>query len=228
MSMCGSRAWAGASDQMRSRREREAEAQTVVGTTKLTADLDTIVESVGEENAGWHTALATKIAGITEKPGVYLFTLPADDRYAQGRLMLHGRTFGPEGQKRQIQFQFTYAARKLEGTSLVILYVGKAANLRDRLKNHLNLRNDSTTSQMLKGLASQAVHHGEERNVQTALTHLRERAQIIYYELGHEDEAESDSRENDDVGESFTSDRDLLEIKLIAKYAPPFNIKAER
>lgn len=200
----------------------------VTGTTGLKANLDAIVESVGKENGGWRTISAAKISSITSKPGVYLFTLPADDRHVQGRLTLYGRTFGPKGQKRQLQFQFTYAARKLEGTSLAILYIGKAANLQDRLKNHLNLRDDSTTSQMLHGLASQAVHHGEERNVKTALAHLQAKAQIIYYELGHDDEAENDPREDNDVGESFAADRDLLEIKLIAKYAPPFNLKAER
>ncbi len=201
-------------------------AKPVKGTTRLTMDLDAIVAAAGEGD--WRSVRANEISGITKRPGVYLFTLPEKDRHGHGRLTLYGRTFGAKGMRRQLQIEFAYAAQKLEGTSQLILYAGKAANLRDRLKNHLNLREDSTTSQMLSGLASQAVHHGEERNVAAALAHLLAEATIYYYELGHAHECDRDPREDDEVGESLTADRDLLEIKLIAKYAPPFNIKAER
>jgi len=75
----------------------------------------------------------------------------------------------------------------------------------------------------------EAAGEGDWRsNVATALAHLLAEATIYYYELGHAHEFDSDPSEDDDVGESLTADRDLLEIKLIAKYAPPFNIKAER
>ena len=51
---------------------------------------------------------------------------------------------------------------------------------------------------------------------------------LLGAELGHTDEENYDPRSDDEVGESHAADRDLLEIKLIARYAPPFNIKAER
>ena len=37
----------------------------VIGTTKLTSDIDAIVESVGKENGGWHTISAAAISGIS-------------------------------------------------------------------------------------------------------------------------------------------------------------------
>lgn len=200
----------------------------VAGNTKLAHELDAIVDSVGKKGSGWESIDLPNISSITDEPGVYLFTLPSDDRHGQGSLILHGRTFGRKKRRRQLRIKFTYSAQKLEGTNRLVLYVGKAANLRSRLKNHLNTRDDSTTSQMLRGIASQAVYHGEEPDVQSALDHIQKVATIYFYTLGHANEQRHDPRGVDDVGESFAADRDLLEIKLIAKFAPPFNIKAER
>ena len=134
----------------------------VKGTTRLSTatDLDAVVESASK--GGWRSISAEAISCITTMPGVYLFAPPEDDRNGRGCLTLYGRTFGAKGKRRQLQIQFTYSAHRLEGTSQVILYAGKAANLRDRLKNHLKLREESTTSQMLQGLVSQALHHGEQ------------------------------------------------------------------
>lgn len=204
--------------------------QPILATTRLSADLDAIVRSAADERAAWKVASlsASSIREISKNAGVYCFVVPASALPTERRLVLHGRTFGPKGAKRQLQVRFHYQPSKFPRGDGLVVYVGKAASVRSRIKGHLSVNVRATTNQVLRGLAGQTHRRITQDDLRAARDVLIRNATIYYYEHYHPDESEADYRTAADIGECFVAERDLLEIKLIAAYAPPFNIKAER
>ena len=203
--------------------------QAILATTRLAADLDAIVSSAGCVGSRWQCSAlsATDVPGISSSAGVYCFVLPEAALPTERALILHGRTFGKKQARRQIQIRFDYQAIQFAGREELVVYVGKAANLRARIKGHLSTHVRATTNQVLRGLVG---------GPHTAITSAAlERARSVLQKLGsvhlvehfHPNEL-IDHRTAAEIGECLVAERDLLEIKLIAKYAPPFNIKAER
>jgi hypothetical protein len=124
----------------------------ILARTRLAADLDRIVAAAGSEDGGWRQAPLNELEKIPQTPGVYCFVLPESDLPPERVLILHGRTFGPKGKRRQLQIRFHYkAAAFTEGSGLVV-YVGKAVNLHGRIKGHLSVNPKATTNQVLRGL----------------------------------------------------------------------------
>jgi hypothetical protein len=200
----------------------------VFATTKVTSDLDRIVASVGNEGSGWCRASLQNLEGIPDNPGVYCFVLPESDLPKERRLILHGRTFGPKDARRQLQFRFEYSATALTRGSDLVIYVGKASNLRARLKSHRSVNRDATTNQVLRGLVGKPYCDLNTSELEGAWKNLIKHGTVYYFKHAHDDEIKNDPATMDEVGQSSVAERDLLEIKLIAKYAPPFNLKAER
>jgi hypothetical protein len=177
----------------------------------------------------WATARLTdkEINDISEDAGVYCFTMPEFALPEERALILHGRTFGGKGSRAQLQIKFTYEAQKFGDNDDLVLYVGKAAGLRARIKGHLSVDTRATTNQVLRGIVGGTHTSVRESSLRRALNSMREHARVHFFE--HSLPSESiDFRTLAEAGECLVAERDLLEIKLIAKFAPPFNIKAER
>jgi len=85
----------------------------------------------------------------------------------------------------------------------------------------------STTNQVVRGMGSASHPKMKDEKLRDGLNRLKASGSVWFYEHAHLKE-DADPRKTDDMGESWVAERDLLEIMLIAKYAPPFNIKAER
>jgi hypothetical protein len=199
----------------------------ILATTRLTSNLDEIVLSAGVEGSMWRKASLADIGEIPGNPGVYCFVLPESALPIDRAVILHGRTFGPKGARRQLQIRFHYTASAFTEGADMVIYVGKAVNLRGRLKAHLSVDIRATTNQVLRGLVGKPHTHITREALTKSRKHLKEHGVVYYYEHSHADER-NDHHTRDDVGETFVAERDLLELKLIAKYAPPFNLKAER
>ena len=199
----------------------------ILATTKLAADLDHIVATAGQKNSQWRSASLKKVNEIPKRPGVYCFVLPESDLPKERTVILHGRTFGSKDKRRQLRIHFYYSAAALTDGSDLVVYVGKAVNLHGRVKGHLSVDPEATTNQVLRGLVGKPHSDVTETALQDARRDLVEHGTVYYFEHSHPDE-ERDHSSLNDVGVSLVAERDLLELKLIAKYAPPFNIKAER
>jgi hypothetical protein len=199
----------------------------ILATTRLTADLDRIVALAGSEDAGWRKASLKMLKEIPQKPGVYCFVLPENDLPRERVLILHGRTFGSKDKRRQLQIRFHYSADTLTEGSGLVVYVGKAVNLHGRIKGHLSINPKATTNQVLRGLVGKQHSAVDSPALKKAKMRVVGHGVVHYFEHCHADEAK-DHVKLDDVGECLVAERDLLELKLIAKYAPPFNLKAER
>src|SRR5262245_61725794 len=128
--------------------------QPILATTRLSADLDEIVRAAADDGTAWKASALSEsgIRGISKNAGVYCFVVPASALPAERRLVLHGRTFGPNGAKRQLQVRFDYQPRKFSRGEGLVVYVGKAASIRARIKGHLSVNVQATTNQVLRGL----------------------------------------------------------------------------
>jgi hypothetical protein len=196
----------------------------ILAQTKLGTDLDAIVASAGSSD--WFKTSLRNLEAIPKAPGVYCFVLPKECLPKERVVILHGRTFGKKNARRQLHFKFEYTAQVFaEGCGLVV-YVGKAANLHGRVKAHLSTNVRATTNPVLRGLIGKPHPNVTTAGVEESRRNLVQHGMVFYFEHSHPDE-KSNPAFIDDVGESFVVERDLLEIKLIAKYAPPFNLKAE-
>ena len=209
------------------KKEPQAPAKPILATTRLTQKLDHIVEAAGTQEGKWSEASLQAIDEIPQVPGVYCFVL--DEKYLpkERMLILHGRSFGREGNRSQLQFRFHYTASILKAGSGLVVYVGKASNLHGRMKGHLSTNVKSTTNQVLRGLAGKRSSEVSALELKAARKTLLENGKVFFFEHYRKDEKKEHGG-RDDVGQSLVAERDLLEIKLIAKYAPPFNLKAER
>jgi hypothetical protein len=132
--------------------------------------------------------------------GVYALLLPTI-WFSPARIMdLHGPN------KCAIPFEFTLPDL-MDGYGVV--YVGKSSNLCQRWQGHLTPGKRKDGGQVKHGL----IDCGLARNEESALRILREHARIIYTELS---------------APEHCANRDMLEMSLCTRFAPPFNIKSER
>jgi hypothetical protein len=204
--------------------------EAILATTKLMADLDQIVASLGHQDTSWLRSRLKKdqVEKLSQNPGVYCVILPKSALPKNRTLILHGRTFGRRNARRQLQILYSYEPKAvISGSKDMIVYVGKAANIRARIKGHRSTNPGATTNQVLRGLIGKPKTQVTEKLLQCAKECLENHGSIYYVDHFHENEL-SDCRASDNAGECLVAERDLLEIKVIAAYAPPFNIKAER
>lgn len=201
--------------------------KSIVATTKITDGLDLEIPTTGGKHSKWCKVILKNIDHIPKNPGVYCFVIPKTKIPKRRLLILHGRTFGSKSNRRQLQFAFYYRAAPFTDGSGLVMYVGKASNLHGRLKGHLSVNPKATTNQVLRGLVGKAKADIDIDALKEALEQLRNHGTIYYHEHYHKDELKAPDHFRG-AGKSLVADRDLLEIMLIAKYAPPFNIKAER
>jgi hypothetical protein len=91
----------------------------------------------------------------------------------------------------------------------MVVYVGKASNLHQRLQGHFGTGATSTLVQVQNGLVESETCQDRP----SAISFMLEHAVIVYRELS---------------GDANVANRDLLELSLVAAFAPPFNVKSER
>lgn len=139
---------------------------------------------------------------VVKKGGNYVFLFPEANFSEERKIILDG----PGGRK--IPFHFSSKSH-LPHSGLFVAYAGKAANLSQRFQWHFSLAARNTGAQVQYGLVKSGVC--EDR--QEAVDFMLANATIFYRELS---------------GDENAANRDLLELSLCAKFAPPFNIKSER
>jgi hypothetical protein len=156
----------------------------VLATTRLAADLDRIVSAVGNQGMGWRKAplLRAHLPTISQNPGVYLFLLPRQVLPETRVIILHGRTFGRTSSRRQLQIEFSYQAKLLENSDSMVVYVGKASNIRARIKLHLSTHPQATTNQVLRGLVGKPHTHITRGVLEEAKQTLQANGSIYYME----------------------------------------------
>ncbi len=134
--------------------------------------------------------------------GVYAFLFPESHFLEEREISLDGPL------KRSIPFRFSHKTHPAH-EGYVVAYVGKATNLSQRFKLHFSRTERSTVVQVRAGL----VKSGFCVDRHLALDFMLQHAVIRYREL---------------TGDEHAANRDLLELSLCARFAPPFNIKSER
>lgn len=136
--------------------------------------------------------------------GVYAILLPSD--WFQPRRILH--LHAPHKHEGVgIPFEFSVPAFTEDGYGIV--YAGRTSNLRQRWRGHFCRGERKDGGQVKYGMLDCRVAD----DIDSALRELRQHARIIYTVLD---------------GPKHCANRDLLEMSLCAKFAPPFNIKSER
>jgi|SRR5665213_715364 len=136
--------------------------------------------------------------------GVYAILLPTKWFHPSRTLPLHA----PHRHKGE-KIQFEFVLQDFAGDGYGVAYVGKTINLRQRWRGHLMPGERKDGGQVKFGLLDCGVHSTKEE----ALRDLRINARIVYTKLSGPDQC---------------ANRDLLEMALCARLAPPFNIKSER
>lgn len=138
---------------------------------------------------------------VQKKGGNYAFLFPETFFAEEREIALDGPA------KRKIPFCFSVQSHPASN-GLVVVYVGKATDLQQRIQLHFGLTQKSTTAQVQYGLVKSRICTDRESAVRFMLQH----AVIVYRELS---------------GDEHTANSDLLEMSLCARFAPPFNIKSE-
>jgi hypothetical protein len=144
----------------------------------------------------------TGLSSIRSVGGNYVFLFPACHFEQEREISLDGPG------SRKIPFRFSSRSHP-PCDGLVVAYVGKAANLHQRFQWHFSLARRNTGAQVQYGLLKSGVCPSRSAAVEFMLLN----AIIIYRTL---------------PGDEHTANRDLLELSLCARFAPPFNIKSER
>ncbi|MFH1497355.1 MAG: hypothetical protein ABII82_05960 [Verrucomicrobiota bacterium] len=157
---------------------------------------------------GASTALAAHWAPVDtlgNDGGVYAFALPSQWFQETRTIQLHA----PHTHTEKIPFEFTVPpVSGLDG--LGVVYVGRTTNLKRRIRLHLSRGKPKDGGQVKFGLINCGLFEG---NTDTALCAMREKGRVIYTSL---------------PGRDHCANRDILELSLCARLAPPFNIKSER
>lgn len=136
--------------------------------------------------------------------GVYAILLPAAWFSPPKTIPLHA----PHRHKgKPIPFEFTVLPVTDDGYGVV--YVGRTSNLLQRWKGHLSRGERKDGGQVKFGLVDCSLY----ADPNAALRALRANARILYVVL---------------PGPANCANRDILEMSLCARLAPPFNIKSER
>lgn len=135
--------------------------------------------------------------------GVYAILLPTA-WFSQGRIL---KLHGPHSlKKRKIPFRFTLPTF---ADGYGVAYVGRTTNFQQRWSGHFGNGERNDGGQVKYGLSD----CGVATTLVRARDMLREHAKIIYTALD---------------GTEQCANRDILEMALCARFAPPFNIKSER
>jgi hypothetical protein len=142
---------------------------------------------------------------LNNQGGVYAVMLPAVWFSIPRTIPLHA-PHSHKGEK--ISFEFTVAPLTPDGYGVV--YVGRTSNLAQRLRGHLSRGERKDGGQVKFGLVDCGLHRDDP---DSALRALRTHARIYFVVLS---------------GPENCANRDLLEMSLCARFAPPFNIKSER
>lgn len=137
-----------------------------------------------------------------EKGGVYAFIFPGNLFSTTCRIHLHSPN------KQTIPFEFSSHPELLLSDGRMVVYVGRSANLLDRIQGHFGLRENSTLTQVRNGLVNAKIC----KNNRDAVLFMLEHATLAYTELD---------------GTINVANRDVIEVALWAKYMTPFNIKSE-
>jgi hypothetical protein len=90
-----------------------------------------------------------------------------------------------------------------------VIYVGRTSNLAKRLIGHHSIGNRQASGPVKYGLCD----CGLCTDQRSAIEFIHEHGRIAWHEVPSPDNA---------------ANRDLIELSLIARYMPPFNVKAER
>jgi hypothetical protein len=104
---------------------------------------------------------------------------------------------------------FEFSVTDFTGDGYGIVYVGRTTNLRQRWRGHFCQGQRKDGGQVKYGM----LDCGVAIDCTSALRDLRQHARIIYTVL---------------TGPEQCANRDILELSLCARFAPPFNIKSER
>jgi len=157
-------------------------------------------ESTRGVKSNWKSIAALRGVG-----GVYVILLPSALFHPFRALPLHAphRFAG-----HRITFEFTVDPILPDGYGVV--YVGRTTDLENRWRGHLSRGERKNGGQVRFGLMDCGLHATQGDD---ALLALRRDARIIFTELS---------------GPENCANRDLLELTLCARFAPPFNIKSER
>src|SRR5258708_236769 len=110
--------------------------------------------------------------------------------------------------KQTIQFEFSSHSVLLLSNGCMVAYVGRSANLLDRVQGHFSSSKKSTLAQVPYGLVNSKTCGTSANAVRFILDH----ATLAYAELD---------------GSINVANRDVIEVALWAKYMAPFNIKSE-
>ncbi len=146
------------------------------------------------------------LAHLHQQGGVYVFTLPASLFPKSNFIRLHA----PHSHKgERIPYEFTVEPlTDSDGWSVV--YVGRTIDLKRRFRGHLLPGARKDGGQVKYGLLDCGLCNGDPNE---GLRVLREKGRIFYTVLSGPDQC---------------ANRDILEMALCARFAPPFNIKSER
>lgn len=158
-----------------------------------------VADRAGRIHSDWSAGKEWKGAG-----GVYAILLPTK-WFHMGRTMPLHAPHRHRGE--QIIFEFTL--QSLTESSLGVVYVGRSTALTDRWRGHLSRGKRKDGGQVKFGLMDCRVFDDETKT----LRELRANGLIVFTVL---------------PGPENCANRDVLEMSLCARFAPPFNIKSER
>jgi excinuclease UvrABC nuclease subunit len=106
-----------------------------------------------------------------------------------------------------IEYEYTLPPCGADGFGVV--YVGRSTNLGQRWRGHFTRGERKDGGQVKFGIFDSGIQSDHDE----ALRVLREHARVVYTVL---------------PGDEHCANRDILELSLCARLAPPFNIKSER
>jgi hypothetical protein len=168
-------------------------------------DWETIsTDTLFDEHGRLLTLNRSPIKHLVERGGVYAILLPADWFSPSRTLPLHA----PQRYKGEmINFEFDLPTFTADGYG--IIYVGRTMDLYKRIRQHLSHGERSAGGQVKYGLYDCGLYADPD----AALHALRKHGRIVFTILS---------------GSENCANRDLLEMSLCVRFAPPFNIKSER
>ena len=141
------------------------------------------------------------------KGGVYAFLFAGQSFSTPRRIKLHA----PRKNKarKTILFEFVSHLELLLPDGRMVMYVGRSANLLNRVKGHFGRSKKTTLAQVRDGLKNSKTCSNRPHAVRFILKH----GTLVYAVLD---------------GPTNVANRDVIEVALWAKYMTPFNIKSER
>jgi hypothetical protein len=165
-----------------------------------------LLRATAPETARRPLAWGTVSKALGSSAGIYVFLFSK-------RLFADAFSFdlhGPSSQHkpRRIRFQATTSTLPSPIRGNFAAYVGRSANLGDRLRLHFHATKNTTSAQVRKALEAC-------RNLKphAAIDFMLNHATVAYCTI---------------PGDKNVANRDIIEVALWAKYRTPFNIKSER